>query len=365
MPVLALLAVSVLFWTNYDRYEPTGPALLDSPELTEGTDLRGEVSENAGRFVLNVPKGGTSARINFRLPPTTDYEYIRVRGRIRVEDVVVGKHPWSCARLLVTQYDANDKWIPGHHGLVAESGSRDWKRHEDEFEIMPTAKRAVVSLHQSGLEGLAEFDGITAQPVRIRASFTGWRLLFVVLWVVAAMVYFPRCRLNRRKLRLLILLNAMAILVGTLMPGHWIGNTADQVKVVWEKSRASAPVNKDLRPATAIATKKTATEKPQMDRFSQIVGNAHRVGHFALFSSLCFLVYLSAALERQHPIYFLKVGFDILLFAVVTESLQFLTLDRTPGWWGLILDIYGMVTALAIFLIVLPLLRRYGGSESG
>ena len=84
----------------------------------------------------------------------------------------------------------------------------------------------------------------------------------------------------------------------------------------------------------------------------------HEVGHFTLFATLCFLVYLSAALEQQHPAYFFKVAIDVLLFAAITESLQFLTLDRSAGVGDLRIDLYGMAAALILFLMVLPLVRR-------
>jgi hypothetical protein len=79
---------------------------------------------------------------------------------------------------------------------------------------------------------------------------------------------------------------------------------------------------------------------------------------------LCFLVYLSAALERQHLIYFAKVGIDVLIFAAITESVQFLTLDRKAGVADLLTDIYGMATALVLFLAVLPFVRHYQGLAS-
>ena len=82
------------------------------------------------------------------------------------------------------------------------------------------------------------------------------------------------------------------------------------------------------------------------------------MGHFVLFASLCFLVYLSAALERQHPAYFIKVGLDILLFAAITEALQFLTLDRSAGLADLRIDLYGMAGALLLFLAVRPLILK-------
>ena len=75
------------------------------------------------------------------------------------------------------------------------------------------------------------------------------------------------------------------------------------------------------------------------------------------FASLCFLVYLSSALERQHPAYFFKVGFDMLLFAAVTEALQFLTLDRAAGISDWLTDVYGMLLALVLFLLWLLFFR--------
>jgi hypothetical protein len=96
-----------------------------------------------------------------------------------------------------------------------------------------------------------------------------------------------------------------------------------------------------------------------MDWFMEMEVASHEAGHFVLFAMLCFLVYLSAALERQHPNYFFKVGIDVLLFAAITESLQFLTIDRSAGVRDLRVDLYGMAAALLLFLMVLPLIRHF------
>ncbi len=355
---MLLLLATVLFWSLYDRYELAGPVLLESPVLADGTDIRGDVSESNSCFVLQVPsdkKAGKSARINFRLPTATDYESIRVRARIKVDGVVAGKYPWSCVRLLVTQYDVNNKWISGHHGLVAEKGTKNWKKHEDVFDIFPGAVRADMVLHHSGIEGSAEFDRIEAWPVRIRASFVWWRTLFIVLWLLAAILYFRRCRLHSRKLRMLILLNAIAILYGTLMPGEWIATGSERVKAAIREHRTPEPAPKKIQ----LVEKKPILLSERMDWFVEMEVEAHQAGHFMLFASLCFLVYLSAALERQHPAYFFKVGGDVLLFAAITESLQFLTLDRKAGLADLRIDLYGMAAALLLFLVVLPLVRRF------
>lgn len=362
LPAVVLLVATSLFWSRYDRYEPAGPVLLESPVLAGGTNVRGDVSGSNGRFTLLVPPGGKQARIDFPLPAAMDYESIRVRARIKVDGVVIGKHSWSCARLLMAQYDANNKWIPGHHGLVAEKGSKNWAGHEDVFEIFPNAARVVVVLQQSGIEGTAEFEHIEAQPVRIRTSFVWWRIVFLGSWAFMAALYFRRCRLHHRRLKMLILLNVLAILYGTLMPGAWIQDSVERVKKSVRELRAPEPAPAKIQPTEGKPTPKPTPPQKQMDWFMEMEVEAHQAGHFILFASLCFLVYLSAALERQHPAYFFKVGVDVLLFAAVTESLQFLTLDRTAGMIDLLIDVYGMAVAFVLFLAVLPLVRRRQGA---
>ena len=374
LPALALLALTVLFWSLYDRYEPAGPVLLASPSLADGEGVRGDVAESGGRFTLRVPRGGKTARVNFPLPAATNYATLRACGRVKVDGVVVGKYPWSCARLLLAQYDARNRWIPGEHQLLSEHGTSGWIADCDEFEMQTNAARATLILIQAGKEGTAEFDRIGVRPVRIRPSFPWWRAAFAVAWLWMAVLYFPRCRLDRRRLRHLILLNAIAILFGVLMPADWIKDSSEWAKDGWARHVAAKreaagkkAVAASKKVAAPTARKKTSSprKKPkpgngdtrQMDLFNEMVEDAHSLGHFVLFASLCLLVYLSAALERQRPSYFVKVAADVLLFAAITESLQFLTPDRTPGIGDLRIDIRGMAVALLLFLALLPLLR--------
>jgi VanZ family protein len=367
LPAILLLAVTVLFWGFYDRYELDGEILLESPSLADARQVRGDCQETNGLFRLSVPAGGRSARINFRLDRTTPYRMVRVRGRIRTDGVVEGKYPWSCARLMLSQYDQNNKWVPGKHGLVMERGSVDWALHEDTFPILPGATHVDVIIQNGGTLGTAEFDSIVAEPVKIRTSFYGLQGVFAVLWVAMGALYYRRTRLHQRKLRMLILLNVIAILFGTMMPTVWIETISDGVVETlgktMEQRKAKPP---SMVPSGVPAKKPTAGaghEKNRVDQFNKRVGDVHRMGHFALFASLCFLVYLSAALERQHPVYYLKVAFDILLFAAITESLQHLTLDRTAGLSDLRNDLYGMLTAFVLFLVVRLFMRNHGSQN--
>ena len=357
LPAMLLLTTTLLFWGLYERYEPAGPLLLQSPSLAEATRLRGDCTESIGHFTLTVLPGGKTASINFRLPGATDYGRIRVQGRMKLDGVVVGKNPWRCARLLLVQYDARNKWIPGHHGVVAEKGTRDWQLYEDVFTLDPSAMHVDLVIQQTGREGSAEFDQLVAEPIRLRPSFRWWRMAFAMAWISGGALYFRRCRLHHRRLRVLILLNVVAILLGTLMPEKWIENAMQVVRVeaarVIEKTAAHPP------PATTspVSSPIKDAEQTKIDQFNNVVGSAQGLGPFTLFASLCFLIYLSAALEGQSRSYFFKVAFDVLLFAGITESLQYLTLDRTPGLLDWFIDLYGMAVAFVCFLMVLWVFR--------
>ncbi len=360
MPAIALLATTLLFWGFYDRYQATGPALLQNPSLDAVARARGDCTGSNGWFRLVVAPGGKTASLNFPIPNGTGADLVRVRGDVKAAGVVSGKYPWSCARLLLVQYDANNKWIPGHHGVVSLDGTEGWSACEDVFEIDPQAARADLVIQQLGSEGAAEFRHLSAEPVRLRVSFIAWQWLFIVLWLAMAALYVKRCRLDRRRLRLLILLNAAAIVFGVLMPEKWIEGTSDYMADETAKIIAKVESGAGGGASVAHAKPKKKSVEPEkksgmeleLNRFNELVGGVHGFGHLALFASLCLLVYLSAALEGQHRSYYFKVAFDILLFAAITESLQYVTLDRRPGLSDWLVDLCGMGLAFLIFLAV-------------
>jgi VanZ family protein len=333
--------VTLLFWGHYSRFEAAGSTLLTSPSITDATRMRGDCTETNGRFVLSVPSPGRTASLNFRLKNAATYDLIRVGAWIRVTDVVRGAREWRCARLLLTQYDQNDKWISAEHGVVTLYGTGEWAWHEDVFEIVPEAVHVDLVIQQIGESGTAEFDGILVEPVRFRRSFIPWQAVFSVLWAGMAALYYKRCRLNSRRLRILILLNALAILTGTIIPGEWISDSCEQLKTAFRNKI------EQQHQASAVSLQ----EDHRIEQFNEMVSEVHVAGHYLLFTLLCFLVYWSAALERQHPVYFVKVLFDILIFAAITESLQYLTLDRTADVIDWRVDLWGLLTGLALFLI--------------
>ncbi|MBN2703693.1 MAG: VanZ family protein [Pontiellaceae bacterium] len=373
LPAVLLLAASLLFWGLYDRYKAIGEPFFIPITLEHATAVQGDCSEENGHFVLKVAPGGKIARVRFRAALEKDKpKLIRVRGRMKTEGVVEGENGWNCARLILVQRDAENKWIPCEHGVLSQTETQRWTRGVAVLEVQGNARFIDLQLEQIGKEGTAEFDRLIVESVQLRASYIWMRNLFAGLWVLMGTVYFFRCRLHRRRLKLFILFNAVAIVFGILMPEKWIEVTAehveeDAVRVVAAAEAAKSkstppPINPsetkpstNPTPATAPKEKSPSPEQKaqkKVDEVSESLGGAHGVGHFLLFASLCFLVYWSAALERQHRSYYFKVALDILLFAAITESLQFLTMDRTPGIKDWFVDLYGMLTALLLFAIL-------------
>lgn len=358
LPAIILLAATLLFWGVYDRYEPAGPVLLDSPELSGAFRMSGDVSRTNGVFRLHVPAGGKPAGARFHISGALDYPFIRIQGRIRTDEVVRGRHVWNSARLSVIQRDQEGRRVVGNDQLHSEFGTVEWTPQQDEFEMLPEAAEVELVLHHSGTSGTAWFDSVSVQPVKIKTTYRWFKTLFCILWLGMGFLYFRRCRLDRRRLRILILMNVIVILYGTLMPAEWIAAVPQKGKEVFlrtahrMKTDAKPKVKKQAAPNPDAEAERHRKEEKMLGQLDQLVTNAHGMGHFILFASLCFLVYCSAALEGQRSLHYLKVAFDLLLFSGVTESLQYLTGDRTPGIHDWLLDVYGMITAFLFFLVV-------------
>lgn len=367
LPALLLLLGTVLFWSRYDRYLQDGAILLQNPAIETSFLRRGDVTQTNEFFVLRVPSGGAVAQIRFHLPDAEKYDLLRVEARAKATDIVEGDRPWKCARLLLLQYNSKNKWIPtpDHQPFGKRDGSTRWKKIRKEIDVLPKTDHLVLILQQIGKEGTIEFGEIRVYPVKLRASFLWWRLSFAIAWAVLAFFYLPKAHFRQRKLNLLIALNIVAILFGVLMPADWIKQSAAWAGKTWTEYEttqlstqpSAKKITKPARPKKSPKPKKTGKAR-EYELTTQMTEEAHAAGHFGLFTSLGFLLFLSFFLEQQKVRSYLKVLGDLLLFAAVTESLQFLTLDRTPGFYDFRLDFYGILLGLLFFLLLLPLWKK-------
>jgi len=232
-------------------------------------------------------------------------------------------------------------------------------------------------LEQSGSAGIAWYDQIVVEPVVLKKSFVWWQGLFVVSWLVLGIVFYWQFWRRARRFKFLILLNVFALLFGVLMPEQWITASSLWVKQqVKKKQQVVATVSKkSVKNPEKVSDKKPQNFKPRhhthrvAEKFTQVVEKVHVMGHFLLFASLLFLLYLSAVFEQRRLVYFGVTFLPLILFSAVTEALQFLTMDRSPGLGDLKIDFYGMFTGFILFIfsaiiVFRAILRRRGRLSS-
>lgn len=343
LPAILLLAATFLFWANYDPCRPYGPVLLESPSLADAVYLEGNCSETNSVFTLNRSAGEVVPSIVFRLPDASNYRMIRLRGRLRAEAVVPGTYDFNSARLLLVQRDNKGRVVSRFDGQASGSGTFGWTQLLADYHVHRGVEQVEVHLVQEGKSGTAWFDSIEARPVRYKGRTHWIKNAFGGAWLVLGIFYFRRCRLHTRRLRHLILLNVLLILVGILLPTRVIQRGVHEMKQL-----ISFVQFRDAPAKRSFVTAGPGFDLPA--HFEETVGRS--IGHFLLFGSLSFLVLLSGALEGQSVSYYFKVAFDVLLFGAITESLQYLTPDRTVDMADLLCNAYGMLTAMVFFIVV-------------
>jgi VanZ family protein len=349
LPAIVLLAVTLLFWGNYDPCRTYGPVLLETAKLTDAAYVEGDCSEADSVFRLTRPKGGTMPAVGFTLPDVSDYPMLRLRGRMAAEAVVPGEYEFDGARVTLVQRDKAGHIIGNFDGEAGGSGTFGWTKFLNDYYVYRGIEQVELRMTQQGQSGTALFDSVEVRPVRFKGRTHWIKFVFAVAWLILGIYYFPRCRLHTRKLHHLILLNVILILVGILLPTRVIQRGIHEMKqLISYVQMNDSPVNEQL-----------VTAGPGFDlpaHFEHIIGRS--LGHFILFGSLCFLVLLSGALEGQPRSYYFKVVFDVLLFGAITESLQYLTPDRTVDMADMLCNAYGILSAMVLFVFVKTLWRN-------
>ncbi|MDF7825101.1 VanZ family protein [Pontiellaceae bacterium B12227] len=348
LPAILLLAASFFFWENYDPCRPYGPVLFDSAQLADAAMVEGDCSEIDSVLTLTRPPGGTVPSVVFNLPDVSSHRILRLQGRMRVKDVVPGNDDFQGARLKFVKRNKKGRPTGSDEEQIYGAGSFDWKTFRTDTYLHRRIKQVDILLTQQGQSGTVQFDSIEVRPVRLKGRTHWFKIAFGIVWVIFGVIYYPRCRLHTRKLRHLILLNVLLILVGVLLPTRFFQYGIPAIKKMIPFVQVEGHSVSEPFIAAGVGFDLPA-------HFQLTVAQSY--GHFILFGSLCFLVLLSGALEGQPKWYYFKVAFDVLLFGAVTESLQYLTPDRTVDMADLYCNAYGMLTAMVLFIIFKSLWR--------
>lgn len=327
--IVLLSAITVGFFSQYERYKFTGEDLLDNGDFQqqfkgwEKKNSRGSiVVDNQGVLGLNSRDGKEIMYVRQYVRNIHRYQFFKFMGKIRTEGVVPGKKPWQAAHLLVIGVGARgQKLWHGSFLLAKRHGTNDWQYHEQVFRIDSDAKEFLVKIQLSMVKGAIWAKEMRLRPVKEKSAYKIYRSVAIILWgIVIFWVlfdYLRNCSFNLKQVPVAVLVAGVS--AGILMPYHivaWLNEVLFSL-FPWEMNAES------LLAGTEFA-------------------NIFSIWHFMAFALLA-----SVVCWRMKPSRHLARNLGLLvLFAAVTEVLQLLVDSRKSESMDFIADIAGIAAAL-------------------
>ncbi|MBN1830544.1 MAG: VanZ family protein [Deltaproteobacteria bacterium] len=264
-----------------------------------------------------MPNGEKASSLRWDLPNSRRFDFLQLKGRVRVEDIKKGLNPWNIARCLLYFQDLRGtrRWdYP--HSAEGLSGSSLWVEFSKVFPVPDFAESAHVLIQNSAKSGTMWIDDISLQPLRMNHQFFR----------------------NRN-----ILLGVGAILILVFL----------FIMKIWEGFGWMIPAI-ILVGALGVLCRQAYFEEIA-SVLSIKVEVLKKIGHFIIFlamgtSSSLWLRRRSNARGRiGKSIYHAMCLFaSLALFAAVTEFLQLLTLDRTPRLTDYLIDLSGSLLGVLL-----------------
>lgn len=380
---LSLATATILVGIFYDRYEPVGPEVLLNADFSRGLDgwkLKGPAGaitlEEAGTVRLLSNRPNTHVSLTQSIDDPRRFVLVRLSAEMKTEDVTAGQRNWQKARLIMSSFDGKGQWVPAPHHVNSLVGSHPWKRYEQVFRIIPEAGRIDVSAQLDRAMGALWIRGpslrkVIERPVYalFQATFFGLWGLFLV-WLLAPSVFGPGGRFVWRGM---VLLSALVVLAGTLVPGEQRREIEKDLLYGYESmadpnpSRKASPADRaaidrtaapghTVAPAETEVPGRTAAPSqavaPGRERVRTIelwerIRKAGKSGHFVLFA--LFGLSLAGAVQECSRA---RLFLDIAMLGAATEVLQFFIEDRMPLVGDWLIDLAGGLLGLALMSLV-------------
>jgi len=320
-----------VFFSKYDRYESDGEELLKNGDFQQG--LKHWEKEHSGLQVffeeqpvlrLNSEAGQDVVSIKQTISNIQSHRFLRFSGKLKTEGVEQKENNWQSARLLFVGLNAAGQPLYDvPHVLVAQHGTRDWQRSTRVFELNDEVVRLRIEVQLAKVKGIAWAKDLSLMPIREKSAYRVYRGIAIGIWsVVAAWLLGDYLRIHgfsKQQVPVAILL--CAIVVGVLMPVEMKVSLADSLislsPWIWHI----------------------------VSSFSRSVSvDTYTIGHFLAFVYLSLAVYWQTSYFRS----LIQALGLLVLFAFVSEVLQFLVDGRNPQLMDFLTDVAGIFIALLI-----------------
>ncbi|MGI9305568.1 MAG: VanZ family protein [Gammaproteobacteria bacterium] len=336
LPVLlALMAGTVAFFSNFERYENASPELLVNGDFSAGRDHwkrtgRANVRADYGVLTIAAPTVEQDGAMRQTLA-ASGQRLFRLQAELRGDSINPGPAPWESARLVLISLNENKRRV-GIEEAARIEGTREWQRVARVIEVPARAQTVQVVLQILESSGTVQARYISLHAVSERHDYLKYRYLGIALWVlVLAWVLAPIAKnLRFGPPQMAIYAMLLAIAAGALMPAAF-------------KESLQAGIGQHL-PA-AIQERMAVGEKASGGTVFDYTPVA-KAGHFLAFALLAFLLCRVLAIRGIHYALLL-----IVLLAGVSEVLQFFVSGRTPGVSDIFVDLGGAAFGAGLALL--------------
>ncbi len=350
---IALAMITLALFGLIDRYDLVQPQILRNADFSDHFahwTVSGRTERTAdahGSLHIEGKGKGHVSGVRQVVPRPEGAEVLRLTANVRYAGVTEGPRIWQSMRLLMVQRDAAGKalWeLP--HVAAQEHGDSPWRQVALTARLPQRVKAVEVFAVLNHVAGSMDVRDLKLDVVEESNLFLVLRYALTAAWAISLpWLAWPLLRAGPRRLgRAAVALMATVILIGVLTP-----HTAklELRRIAQELTRP------DPKPA-AVETQKPAavkkaevkpapkTARPSPIPISEYWRIAHKSGHVSLFLALALL----AALTWREAVWW-RLGLYPAVFALATEILQLLSLDRSAHVTDAVLNLAGVTAGLA------------------
>lgn len=363
-----------LFFNLYELWEPIGleqipDGSFSTPAATNGWSgwsPWAQVSPDGGYKgspgVVLTTSTNKHGVLRYYIDELSDIEAFRVSLRATATGVTADKKSYRYPRALFFYKDRQNKpRFDQPHEFFGTQKDKGWRHYKDFFPVPEGATNVQLYIQNSGHTGIMRVTDISVIPVRGKTSAPWWKLFFGTLWAAAFSFCLFSLKPWARRYGYLIMITIVLILTGILLPKNVLNQTIENTALPLEKM-----VKQQIKPAHPApaqpgqpSSKQPVTPEPSKPKEEALIGlietgteHVFMIGHFIMFSLLAFFSALSWLTARPLLKRAGVMFAGLLLFAAATEVLQFLTVDRTAGFYEVCIDATGMAVATALVILL-------------
>jgi len=355
---LSCLTIGLFVAGAESRYQVIGPNLTKNKDFSPDSKYwqiknraLTDFSALDNSLVLSIPPGKKTVSISalqiVKLPAKRRY---RISAELNVENITVLPDTWHGGRLLMISLTKDGKAIWSRPHLAAKVFDTDgWVKESRVFSIGKSINWVRVGIQLTGLAGKLAARNIELVPVEERTLFTWAKRILLVCWGCLMFVGIVKLVLfdGKRRVCYFPLLVLIVIISGVTASQSVLEKIESDLK-----TQFIPVVGKASEPAAGVSSKTEHfwnQDYLNLTEFKKYISlsMAKKTGHFFLFFCL-FVSLLRAGLPGFTKV---RIVLVCLLFAFMTEMLQFFVDGRQANPIDFGIDAAGIMTAVILTTI--------------